>query len=230
VGRRDDVIATATALLRESGPDALTSVNIAQRLGVTQSAIYRHVHDMDEVTMIASRNIVDELSAVVIAAVASPEPAWAQGTQIANIATRIIELIDDHEQAVVAIGRWRYCDDALGEGIREILDVGVSHIAAEFESAWRHDFGCDTAFDEATAAAQRVHAELVVDDVIAVVRSISAAGPEHRQMVARTLGLRLFAGWCAYVVDVNTRMGVPIPVLGGPMLSSPNHVPNHSLG
>jgi AcrR family transcriptional regulator len=223
VGRRDDVIATATALLRESGPDALTSVNIAQRLGVTQSAIYRHVQDMDEVTMIASRNIIDELSAVVIAAVASPEPAWVEGTHIANIAMRIIELIGDHEQAVVAIGRWRHGDDALGDGIRMILDVGASHIAAEYEAAWRLDFDSDTPFDQAASAVQRAYAGLVIDDVIAVVASLSAAGPEERQMVERTLGLRLFAGWCAYVLDVNTRMGVPIPALGGPMLSSPKY-------
>jgi AcrR family transcriptional regulator len=223
VGRRDDVIAAATALLRESGPDALTSVDIAQRLGLTQSAIYRHVQDMDEVTMIASRNIIDELSAVVIAAVASPEPAWIEGTHIANIATRIIELIGDHEQAVAAIGRWRHGDDELGEGIRVILDIGTSRVATEYEAAWRHDFGSDTPFDGAASAMQRAHAGLVIDDVIAVVQSLGAAGPEHRQLVERMLGLRLFAGWCAYVMDLNTRMGVPIPALGGPLLTSPEY-------
>ncbi len=63
----------------------------------------------------------------------------------------------------------------------------------------------------------------MIDDVIAVARSVHDAGPIQRQMVARTLGLRLFTGWCGYVLEMNTRTNLPIPPLGGPKLSSPEY-------
>lgn len=73
VSRRDDVVIAATDLLRESGPAGLTSVSVAARLGLTQSAIYRHIRDMDELTTIASQTVVGELTSVMFAAVAEPE-------------------------------------------------------------------------------------------------------------------------------------------------------------
>lgn len=223
MGRRDDVIAAAMDLLRESGPDALTSVNVAKRLGVTQSAIYRHIRDMDELTTLATHGIVGELSAVVMEAVASPDTTWGDGTHIANFANRIVEMMDAHPRALAEIDRWRYDDGPLGEGIRAMLEVGAHLIAAELEKAWRKDFGVDTAFDELTKAVQLAHARLGIDDVIAVTRPTCAASPAPRQLVARTLALRLFAGWCAYVLEINSRTGVRIPQLGEPTLSSPEY-------
>ncbi len=223
VSRRDDVIAAATDLLRESGPAELTSVNVAKRLGVTQSAIYRHIRDMDELTTLATHGIVGELSAVVMEAVASPDTTWGDGTHIAKFANRIVELMEAHPQALAEIDRWRYDDGPLGEGIREMLDVGAHLLASEFEKAWRIDFDFVAAFDETIIAVQLAHSRLEVDDVVAVTRTISGAGPEQRQQMARTLGLRLFAGWCGYVLDLNTRLGIRIPQLGEPTLSSPEY-------
>ncbi len=34
--------------------------------------------------------------------------------------------------------------------------------------------------------------------------------------MSRLLSLRLFVGWCGYVLDMNHRVGVTTPVLGGP--------------
>ena len=171
-------------LLRESGPDALTSVNVAKRLGVTQSAIYRHIRDMDELTTLATHGIVGELSAVVMEAVASPDTTWGDGTHIANFANRIVEMMDAHPRALAEIDRWRYDDGPLGEGIRAMLEVGAHLIAAELEKAWRKDFGVDTAFDELTKAVQLAHARLGIDDVIAVtaahLRRVAGATPTRR--------------------------------------------------
>jgi AcrR family transcriptional regulator len=223
VARRDDVIAAACALLRESGPDALTSVNVARRLGVTQSAIYRHIDDMDELTALASHAVVGELASVMTAAVAAPDMTWRDGTHLAHFAERIVALVAEHRQAVAIVDRWRYDERALGDGIRTILDVGAQMIAGELESEWRNDFGCHDAFDDASNAAQLAHAALVIDDVIAVTRSVGGSGASQRQLLARILGLRLFTGWCAYVLEMNTRMALPIPQLGGPTLSSPEY-------
>ena len=63
----------------------------------------------------------------------------------------------------------------------------------------------------------------MTDDVIAVTRSVGGSSAQQRELLSRLLGLRLFTGWCAYVLEMNTRMAVPIPILGGPTLSSPEY-------
>ncbi len=127
MARRDDVITEATALLRDSGPDALTSVNVAAQLGVTQSAIYRHIRDMDELTTIASNAVIAELGTVMIAAVASPETTWGTGTHVAHFAERIVALIGEHQQAFAVIDRWRYQNGELGTGISYWLNIVTSN-------------------------------------------------------------------------------------------------------
>lgn len=221
--RRDDVITQATALLSESGPDALTSVNVAARLGVTQSAIYRHIRDMDELTTIASNAVIAELATVMVAAVAQPETTWGTGTHVAHFAKRVVALIGDHRQAFAAIDRWRYEHGELGNGIRLLLEMGRTLIAVELEQACRNDFDITAPFDDATRAAQLAHAQLVIDDVLAVARVVAGAGPRQRNDAAQLLGLRLFAGWCAYALDMTHRMGVATPVLGSPILSAPEY-------
>jgi AcrR family transcriptional regulator len=223
VGRRDDVIDAATILLRESGPVALTSVNVAARLGVTQSAIYRHIRDMDELTTIASQAVVGELTSVVFAAVSAPETTWGDGTHLEHFAKRMVALIADHESAFLTIDRWRHADGELGEGIRRLLDLGEQLIAGELETHWRQDFENDSEFDDSTKAVQLAHAGLMIDDLIAVARSVHGAGPEQQLLAQRILGLRMFTGWCGYVLEMNHRLGVPIPALGGPKLSSPEY-------
>lgn len=223
MARRDDVITEATSLLRESGPDALTSVKVAARLGISQSAIYRHISDMDELTTIASNAVIAELGTVMVAAVASPETTWGTGTHVANFAKRVVALIGDHQQAFAVIDRWRYENGELGAGIRSLLEMGSSLIAGELERAWREVFAIDAPFDDATRAAQLAHAQLIIDDVLAVARVVAGAEPHQRKDVAQLLGLRLFAGWCGYALDMTHRMGVATPVLGGPTLSAPGY-------
>ena len=214
MSRRDDVIGPATALLHESGPTALTSVNVAARLGVTQSAIYRHIRDMDELTKLASHAVVRDLTTVMAGAVAAPETTWGDGTHLEHFAKRLVPLISEHESAMRTIDRWQHDEGEFGDGIRAMLDVGAELIAGELESHWRVDFEYDTPFDESTRAAQLAHARLMIDDVIAVARSVHDAGPIQRQMVARTLGLRLFTGWCGYVLEMNHAYEPPDPPAG----------------
>ncbi len=223
MARRDDVITEATALLRDSGPDALTSVNVAAQLGVTQSAIYRHIRDMDELTTIASNAVIAELGTVMIAAVASPETTWGTGTHVAHFAERIVALIGEHQQAFAVIDRWRYQNGELGTGIRSLLEMGSVLIAGELEQACRSDFDIDAPFDDSTQSAQLAHARLIIDDVLAVARVVAGAGSLQRKDAAQLLGLRLFAGWCGYALDMTHRMGAATPVLGGPTLSAPEY-------
>ena len=78
MNRRQDVIDAAVALLREGGPSALTTVAVASRLGVTQSAIYRHVHNRDELATLASRQIVADLQAKMRGIMDNPDLSWAK--------------------------------------------------------------------------------------------------------------------------------------------------------
>jgi len=221
VGRRDEVIAQATALLRESGPSAVTSVNVAARLGVTQSAIYRHIRDMDELNDLASYAVVNELNSVMVAALSAPETTWGDGTHIVQFAERVVGLLVDHQQGFAVIDRWRYLDGILGAGIRSGLDTGAQLVAGELEIAWRREFSYDGDLDGATRAAQFAHARLIIDDVVVVARGVGNGTASQRRKVTRMLGLRVFAGWCGYVQEMNRRLGVATPLLGSPSLSSP---------
>ena len=77
MSRRQDVIdAAVTPGSRKGGPDALTTVAVASRLGVTQSAIYRHVHNRDELATLASRQIVADLQAKMRGILDNPDLSW----------------------------------------------------------------------------------------------------------------------------------------------------------
>ena len=217
------MIAAAADLLRESGPAALTSVEVAKRIGVTQSAIYRHVSDMDELVTLAGQRVVGELSAVLTSAATSPETTWGGGDDLVRFAARMVDIVAEHAQAVTTVDRWRHEPDALGEGIQTFLDAGAQIVAGMLENSWRSDFDHHDPFDEVTAAVQLAHARLALDDMIAVTRDLHGAGPAATSVIARTLSFRLFAAWCGYVLEMNTRLGLPIPELGGPTMSAPEY-------
>jgi TetR/AcrR family transcriptional regulator len=47
--RRREIVATVLALARERGPDAITTQAIADRMGVSQGALFRHFPDKDAI-------------------------------------------------------------------------------------------------------------------------------------------------------------------------------------
>lgn len=191
---RQDVIDAGTAILRESGPAALTSVAVAKRVGVTQPAIYRHVSGMDELTTLASHAVVGELTSILVAAATAPATTWGDGSHLRAFARQLVDLISDHQHAFATIERWRYDASELGEGIRSMLGMGAALICNEFEAAWRGDFRSDVEFDEATRATQLIHAELLIDDVVAAARLVrerrvppSARGPRPESAVVHRM-------------------------------------------
>jgi len=221
MGRRDAVIAEATAILRESGPIALTSVNVAARLCVTQPAIYRHIRDMDELTTLASNAVIGELTQVMFEAVTVPETTWGDGTHVAQFAERLVGLIERHEQAFSTIDRWRYDGGELGHGIRTLLGASAQLLAGELETAWRADFDRHDPLTDSAQAAQLAHAKLILDDVIAIARSVHLNTASQRRQIARTFELRLFAGWCGYIQEMNSRHHRDLPLVGVTPMSSP---------
>jgi AcrR family transcriptional regulator len=209
VSRRDEIIQEAVAILHEDGPAALTSVNVAARIGVTQSAVYRHITDMEELTGIASGIVVSELTAVLNSLLLGPDVDLDELEGIAALSRKVVTTMDVERQAFEVIDRWRFADGVLGDGIRQALASSRDLIVFVFESEWRKEYGYADPLRADTMAVQRAHAQIIVDDVVAVSRLIRDG--MRSDDVARLLQLRIVTSWTAYVVDMQTRLGRPLP-------------------
>jgi AcrR family transcriptional regulator len=213
MNRRQDVIDAAVALVREGGPDALTTVAVAARLGVTQSAIYRHVRNRDELATLASRQIVAEMQEKMSGVLDNPDLSWASDGDTRIFCDGMVALMTAEAKTFEVIDRWRYADGALGTGIREMLDQSRAGTAALLEAMWRVEYGYEQALAPPARAALDVYADLVVNDVINVARLVRESNfPGGVDAIARILELRLIGGYQAFMSDVNRRLGLP-PVL-----------------
>jgi|GEM_PF-775637 len=200
----------------------MTSVNVASRLGVTQSATYRHIRDMDELNELASYAVVNELNSVMMVAFSAPETAWGDGAHFAKFAERVVGLMVDHQQGFAVIDRWRYLDGVLGAGIRSGLDTGAQLVAGELEIAWRGGFSYDGDFDGATRAAQLAHAQLIIDDAVAVARGVGTGtaaqrrkGDTHAQSALLRRLVRVCAGDESSTRSRDTATRLPIAAVAG---------------
>lgn len=209
MSRRDEIIEEAATILREEGPAALTSVHVAARIGVTQSAIYRHIVDMDELSGIASRIVVSELTAMLNSILLAPDVNFDDLDGILELSTKIVKVMQEDHQAFEVIDRWRFAEGTLGTGIRELLAAGRDLVVFVLESEWRSEYGYADPLRLSVAAVQRRHAELILDDVIAVARFVRQIS-DHDD-IARMLQLRIVTSWTAYVVDMQSRLGRPLP-------------------
>ena len=213
MSRRQDVIDVAVTLMREGGPDALTTVAVASRLGVTQSAIYRHIHNRDELATLASRQIVADLQAKMKGILDNPDLSWTNDGDTRVFCDGIVALMAAEPKTFEVIDRWRYAEGSLGIGIRELLHRGRVGTAELLESMWRVEYGYQAPLDRGARAALLVYAGLAEDDVINIARLVRAGRfPGGRDAIARILELSLIGRYQAFMSDVNRRLGLP-PVL-----------------
>ncbi|MBK9608907.1 MAG: TetR/AcrR family transcriptional regulator [Betaproteobacteria bacterium] len=77
--RQREIVATVIALARERGPDAITTQAIADRMGVTQGAIFRHFPDKEAIWLAVFVWVRESLGAVLEKAVDKA------GSPLANI-------------------------------------------------------------------------------------------------------------------------------------------------
>ena len=207
------MIDAAVALVREGGPDALTTVAVAAQLGVTQSAIYRHVHNREELATLASRQIIADLQSKMSGVLDNPDLSWEHDGDTRIFCDGIVALMASEPKTFEVIDRWRYAEGSLGAGIRELLESGRAGTAALFEAMWRAEYGYEEPLDAGCRAALLVYAGFAEDDVISVARLVRAGRfPGGRDAIARILELRLIGGYQAFMSDVNRRLGLP-PVL-----------------
>ena len=77
--RQQEIVAAVLALARERGPDAITTQAIADRMGVTQGALFRHFPDKEAIWIAVFVWVRESLGAVLEKAVAKA------GSPLANI-------------------------------------------------------------------------------------------------------------------------------------------------
>lgn len=76
--RQREIVAAVLALARERGPDAITTQAIADRIGVTQGAIFRHFADKEAIWLAVFAWVRAALGAVFAAAVAKADSPLAR--------------------------------------------------------------------------------------------------------------------------------------------------------
>lgn len=215
--RRDDVLREAVALVRAGGPAAFTSGNVARSLGLGQSAIYRHVRDMDELTALTSEVIVGELTAVLRQLLLDADIEWVDHGSFQLISGRLAETMVDQLQAFRVVDRWRFEPGDLGNGVRRTLATGAAFVADLLEQQWRAEFGWAAPLDETGETVRDCHAQLIQDEVIALARLVDSDGsPRNLGEIARLLEYRLLSGWYAFCIDLNGRLVLDRPLVTFP--------------
>jgi len=76
--RQREIVAAVLALARERGPEAITTQAIADRIGVTQGAIFRHFADKEAIWLAVFSWVRASLGAVFVAAVARADTPLAK--------------------------------------------------------------------------------------------------------------------------------------------------------
>jgi AcrR family transcriptional regulator len=211
LSRRGQAICHAADLLREGGPDALTSVAVAARMGITQSAVYRHVRDMEELSALAAELVVSELVGAMNEIVLDPTVDWEEIEAVGRLCRDLIELMAANTNFSI-VDQWRFVDGALGAGIRGMIDEVCEMIGALLELRWQVEFGGDVRLSSKQRTTIAAHARASLDDGHAVARLLrSPSCPFTHDELADTLRYRLIAGWSAFVIDMNDLAGLPFP-------------------
>ena len=76
--RQREIVAAVLSLARERGPDAITTQAIADRIGVTQGALFRHFPDKEAIWLAVFAWVRESLDAVLEAALARADSPLAR--------------------------------------------------------------------------------------------------------------------------------------------------------
>jgi AcrR family transcriptional regulator len=132
------VLRTAVALFNRRGYDATSIGDLAGELGVTKSAIYHHVASKEDLLRLALDDALDELTAVVSAAV-SDAGGVSASDRLREVLRRSVEVLAAHQPSVTlllrvrgntpievaALKRRRWLDDQLAGLVREAAAEGA---------------------------------------------------------------------------------------------------------
>jgi AcrR family transcriptional regulator len=210
--RRDQAIAHAADLLREGGPNALTSVAVAERMGITQSAVYRHIRNMDELSAMAAGVLIEELNAVLGDALLDPSLDWEHIDDVDRLCRSLVDIMVTNWRVFAVVDQWRFVGGTLGVGIEQVVADVIDIVASILESRWRIEFHHQAALSATEATTVHRHAQAMHDDGHAVAR-LARSRPTDLDIdaIGDILKYRLLAGWASFVIDMNERVGLPFP-------------------
>jgi AcrR family transcriptional regulator len=207
--RRDQVVEAAADLLRHGGPEALTSVAVAERVGIAQSAVYRHVRTVAELQRLATDQLARDVRRALGSIVVSDE--FRRFGDVESAFARVVDAMHEHCPQYDTIDRWRFDDGYLGHRTRLICAEVDDAIAAVLEHHFRRQYGVTTPWTTEQRAVQRAHAELFQREGLAVARLVRSGA--DRAEAARILRYRSMWAWVAYVVDMHDRLGLELPAI-----------------
>jgi AcrR family transcriptional regulator len=212
--RRNQAIQHGADLLRDGGPSALTSVAVAERMGITQPGVYRHIRDIDELKALASEVVVADINASLRQLLLSPRIDWDRIDDIRWLCRSLIDRMVAEQQAFSVVDRWRFDASDLGAGIRALLNEGRDLVAFLLESRWRIEWGYEGPLDHEQRTVLLTHAQLIHDDGLAAARLARTSDNDSlRDDLGDVLRYRLIAGWASFVIDMNDRVGLPFPTI-----------------
>jgi len=216
--RRCEAICHAADLLREGGPSALTSVAVAGRMGITQSAIYRHVTDMDELSALAAEvvvsELIDALHNIVVNPDIDPNVDGEQAEDVRRLCRSLVDSAVDNSSSLAVVDQWRFVDGPLGEGIRTMIAEGYELIGSLIELRWREEFGGEIKITAKGRSTIAVHACAIHEDGQAIARLVRDVDCSFtHEELADILRHRIIAGWAAFVIDMNDLYTLPFPMI-----------------
>ena len=189
--KRSDLVDAAVELIRRDGPAAVTSVAVAAHVGLTQSALYHHVRDVEELRNAAIQRLVEELDASLEAAVISSGVGDGPTASTEDFCRRLIHAMREHGTAFELVDRFRFAAGPLGTGVREVLDRGLDFSSCMLEQQWvaMHP---DDPRPRGLRQLARLHAEFFQEDTLAAARVVRRGGAlGGRRGLARSLAAPL---------------------------------------
>jgi AcrR family transcriptional regulator len=132
--RREDIVAAVLALARDRGPEAITTQAIAERIGVTQGAVFRHFPDKDAIWLAVFAWVRGALLAAVTASVDERRSPLENLERVFEAHVALVSAnpglprVLFHELRATG-------DSPVRDAVRSMLDAYRSRLAELFEAA-----------------------------------------------------------------------------------------------
>ena len=134
-GVRDQLIKEAVALLRSSGPDAVTTTAVAEAVGIKQPSVYAHFRNREALLRAAIDVIAEELADYTRQAQAGLRAAGAGDPEALRAHfTTIIDNARVHRGVITVWLTHRTERSPLGDALRQVDETFVEAIAEHMAS------------------------------------------------------------------------------------------------
>lgn len=185
---REHVLRTAVALFNEQGYEATSVADLAQRLGVTKSALYHHIDSKEQILEGALEEALGGLEAAVDVALERPT-ASERLTEVIRGAvlvltskqpevTLLLRLRGNSPIETAALERRRTFDHRVTELMRQAQRESLVRTDVDAGTATRLVFGMINSLVEWYRPDGRIDPELLADEVLAVaMNGLRTAGP-----------------------------------------------------